>query len=74
MTRKRYCDIKAKSLEDILATCDRHITNAGKMQADNIDCGDGTPTDDFYINMMRDTWGDLRDDVLAIMAKEKKKP
>lgn len=71
MTRKRYCNIRAKSLEDILATCDRHITNAGKMQADNIDCGDGTPTDDYYLNMMRYIWGDLREDVLAMIEEKK---
>ena len=73
MTRKRYCIIEARSLEDIIATCDRHISNACKMGADYVDCGDGTPTDDFYLAMIKDAWADLREDVAAMLAKENKK-
>lgn len=63
----RYCDIRAASLEDILATCDRHIRNIGLTEADLIAEGDGTDTDAFYIDMFRRTWQDLRQDVLEML-------
>ena len=61
--RKRYCDIKAHSLEDVLTTCERHIRNIGLTRYDMIEEGDLTPLDESYIKMFRDTWADLRDDV-----------
>jgi len=70
--RKRYCDIKATSLEEIRVTAERHITNIGKTLADLIDNGDYTESDLFYINMFRDTWADLRDDVTEMLAQPKK--
>ena len=70
MTRKRYCNIKAKSLEDVLATCYRHIRNINMTEMDLIEEGDGTPTDFWYISMFRETWSDLRDDVEKILKEQ----
>ncbi|MNK14335.1 hypothetical protein D3C87_324460 [compost metagenome] len=69
--RKRYCDIKAHSLEDVLTTCERHIRNIGLTRFDMIEEGDITPTDEFYIKMFKDTWADLRDDVEQILKERK---
>jgi hypothetical protein len=65
--RERYCDLKAASLEEILATCERHIRNIGKTEADMIAEGDGTETDLWYCDMFRQTWQDLRDDVQEML-------
>lgn len=71
MNRNRFCDIKANSLEEILSTCDRHIKNINMTHRDLLEEGDGTTTDDFYIDMFRKTWTDLRDDVFDILKKAK---
>lgn len=71
MTRKRYCNIKATSLEEVLATCDRHIRNITLTELDLLENEDGTETDWFYINMFRDTWFDLRDDVEALLKEQR---
>lgn len=65
--RIRYCDIRATNLEEILKVCERHLTNISLTESDLIENGDGTGTDKFYIDMFRNTWADLRDDVKAIM-------
>jgi hypothetical protein len=65
---ERYCEIRATTLEEILEACDRHIRNIGLTQLDYMDNGDGTPTDDFYCRMFRESWADLRDDVRAMIA------
>jgi len=64
---KRYCDIRATSLEEILATCERHIRNSRLMEIDLLREGDGTELDFWYINMFRATWMDLRDDVREML-------
>ena len=69
---KRYCDIRATSLDEIIETANRHIKNITLTELDLIDCEDGTSTDFWYINMFRDTWRDLRDDAIAMKEKEKK--
>ena len=63
----RYCDIKATSLEEVPSTCNRHIANIIKTKLDLFDNDDGTPTDDFYIDMFLGTWVDLRNDVSNIL-------
>lgn len=73
MSRTRYCIIKAKTLEQILDTCNRHISNIGKTGANFVNCEDGTETDWFYISMFRETWSDLRDDVEAMLKAENAK-
>lgn len=70
MSRKRYCNIEAHSLQDILTTCERHIRNIALTRFDMIEEGDITPTDEFYIAMFRDTWTDLRDDVVEILGRK----
>lgn len=72
MNRKRYCDVKAKTLEEILATCNRHIKNINLAQYDLQDNGDGSETDMFYINLFREVWTDLRDDVQEMIDGEKR--
>lgn len=67
---RRYCSIIAKNLDDILATANRHIKNINLTHLDLIDNEDGTATDTFYINMFRDTWSDLRDDILEMKRNE----
>lgn len=64
---KRYCDIKATNLDEILQTCERHIKNITATRLDLIEEKDITQTDEFYINMFLDTWTDLRDDVKEII-------
>lgn len=65
--RKRYCNIKVHSLQDVLTTCERHIRNIGLTRYDLIEEGDITATDEFYIKMFKDTWSDLRDDIEQIL-------
>lgn len=69
--RQRYCNIKAYSLEDILATCERHIRNIGLTRFDMIEEGDITSTDEFYIAMFKNTWTDLKEDVQHILEGRK---
>lgn len=71
MIRKRYCDIKPKNLEDALATCERHISNIRMTRNDLLEEGDGTATDWFYISMFSETWADMRDDIQAMIDKQK---
>jgi len=70
MTQERHCVIVAKTLEDILAACDRHIRNASMTLMDSIECGDVTSTDNFWCEYMKSGWEDLRADVLE-MIKER---
>lgn len=65
----QYGTKHARSLEEVRDVCDRHLRNISRTQYDLIDNEDGTPTDDFYINMFRETWQMLRDDVDAILKK-----
>lgn len=69
--RARYCLIRATTLEQILETCDRHIKNIAMTKMDMVQEGDITKTDEFYCDMFRDTWKDLREDVQAMLDKEK---
>ena len=64
---ERYCDIRATSLEEILATCERHIRNISMTEMDLLAEGDGTESDFWYIEMFRRTWADLRDDVRTML-------
>lgn len=66
MARKRYCDIKSTSLDEILETANRHIQNITMTELDMINHRDLTPLDRFYVNMFRDTWCDLRDDIIVM--------
>lgn len=66
--RKRYCDIKATTLNEVLATCERHIRNCGAMLADCTDCQDCSDDYVWLVQQMAHAWADLRDDVEAIMA------
>lgn len=66
-TQNRYCNIKATNLEEVLATCDRHIKNINMTHQDLLEGGDGTFADSFYIDMFRKTWTDLRNDVFDIL-------
>lgn len=67
--RKRYCDIRAECLQDLVSMADRHIRNIGMTLADAIDCEDATSADKFYTEMIRGQWQDLKDDVLAMIAR-----
>jgi hypothetical protein len=67
MTRQRYCNIKAHSLQDILTTCERHIHNIALTRFDLIDNGDITARDEFYIKMFFGVWQDLKEDVEQIL-------
>lgn len=68
--RDRQCIIKSKSLEDILKTCDRNIRNISMTLMDTLQEGDDTPADRFYCNHYRESWEDLREDVMAMIAKQ----
>lgn len=68
--RKRYCDIRANSLEDVLATCARNLRNISLTHIDLIENGDITPEDEFYIQYFSGTWADLRDDVQQMLKEQ----
>lgn len=70
--RERQCEIRATNLEEVLAACNRHVHNITLTQLDLIDNCDGTATDAFYINMFREAWLDMRDDIQAMIDKENK--
>ena len=70
----RYCNIQATDLQGILETCNRHIKNILLTQYDAMEEEDEEllARDLFYCNMFRDTWNDLREDVLSIMNNKPK--
>lgn len=65
----RYCDIRATNMQEIIETCDRHIKNILITQYDLMEEENEEilARDLFYCNMFRDTWNDLREDILAMM-------
>lgn len=67
MTRQRYCNIKASSLDEILKTCQRHLNNIDLLRYDLIENQDMNETHEFHIKMFKETWADLRDDVQNIL-------
>jgi len=66
--RQRYCEIRARCLHDILEMSERNIRNAGLTALDAIDAGDFTKSDEFYLNVIRGQWEDLREDVQDMLA------
>lgn len=68
--RKRDCNIKSHTLEDVLATCERNLRNISLTHIDLIENGDITPTDEFYIQYFSGTWADLRDDVEQMLKEQ----
>lgn len=71
MSKERYCEIRCKSLEDIQATCIRHIKNTQLMLLGCIDAEDLTDTDAFYLDMQERMWRDLLEDVTAMLSNDK---
>ena len=68
--RERYCDLKATTIEELLAAINRNILNTQKILLDAIDADDLTDTDAFYCNMIEGILLDLREDLMNIMNKE----
>ena len=66
--RERQCVIVSNTLEDILATCNRNIRNISMTLMDALEEQDDTPADHFYCGYYRESWQDLRDDVMAMLA------
>lgn len=68
--RKRYCDIRATSLEEVRQTCLRHIKNITATAIDLVDNDDYTELDVFYIHMFSETWKDLLEDVEKMIGEK----
>ena len=66
----RYCNFRATTLDEIFATCERHMKNINMTKLDLIQEGDGTETDFFYCDMFFRAWHDLYEDILAMKAKQ----
>lgn len=64
---KRYCNIRCKSLEDIKATCERHIRNNSLTRIDFFDNEDMTRLDEFYLDIILGMWSDMLEDVTAML-------
>ena len=66
----RYCNIECKTLEDIKATCERHILNASLSRFDMMENEDLTSLDSFYLNTQERMWSDLLRDVNKMLEEK----
>lgn len=69
-TSKRYCNIRAKNLQELLDSVNRNIANTYLMQVDMSVEGDITEKDDFYCKMLTGILQDMREDIKEIMRRE----
>ena len=68
----QYGTIRARSVEEIQAVCERHLRNIFTIHADLVDNDDGTPTDLFYIDMFAKAWQEMHEDVTQIIQNEQR--
>lgn len=54
-----YPKVTIRRVEDIIELCKHHLENISKTELDLIENQDMTKTDEFYINMFRQTWQNL---------------
>lgn len=54
-----YPQYRVRSVEDIADLCRHHLKNISETELDLIENQDMTKTDEFYINMFRQTWQNL---------------
>lgn len=69
-TSKRYCNIRATNLQELLDAVNRNIANTYLMQVDMITEGDISTLDDFYCKMLIGILQDMREDIKGIITKE----
>lgn len=66
-TSKRYCNIRANNIQELLDAVNRNIANTYLMHVDMLTEGDITTLDDFYCKMLIGILQDMREDIKEIM-------
>lgn len=66
---KRYCNIRAKNLDELLESINRNIANTYLMRLSAIDADDLTGEDEFYCGMLIGILQDMKEDLQEIIQR-----